>query len=180
MLIRKCTEADIIKVGAFYDKVVEHLDRTINYPKWTYKIYPSESSVREKVQADCQFLCEEEQGEIVGAFVLNDDPDGAYENAVWSQELPQGAYMVCHTLATASDRQGKGIGKRMVEFCVEYAKKQGFRSLRLDVVPENLPARKLYEACGFHYVGDVDLERGIEEIPQFSMYELNFYLSKKD
>lgn len=173
MLIRKCTEADITEVGIFYDKVVEYLDRTINYPKWVYKVYPSEESVREKVQADCQFLCEE-QGKIVGAFVLNDDPDGAYENTSWSREIPQGKYMVCHTLAIAPDRQGLGIGKQLVEFCVEYAKQQGFQAVRLDVVPENTPARKLYEKCGFTYAGDVDLERGLEEIPKFSMYERNF------
>lgn len=175
MIIRKCTDADIAFAGKFYDKVVEYLDKTVNYPKWVYKVYPSEDSVREKVQADCQFLCQEENsGDIVGAFVLNDDPAGAYENAAWSRKVPQGGYMVCHTLAISPDRMGKGLGRQIVEYCVQYAKKHGFEAIRLDVVPDNLPARKLYERCGFSYVGDVDLERGLDEIPVFSMYELNF------
>lgn len=50
----------------------------------------------------------------------------------------------------------------------------GYKGIRLNVVPDNIPARRLYEKCGFKYVGDVDLERGIEEIPMFSMYEYIF------
>ena len=173
MEIRKCNIDDIVGVGAFYDVVVQHLDNTINYPKWEYKIYPSDESVRTKVQEQSQFLCKDE-GKIVGAFVLNDDPAGAYEKVAWSKTLAEGEYMVCHTLATAPDQQGRGLGKQLVEFCIAYAKEQGFQGIRLDVVPDNTPARRLYEKCGFSYVGDIDLERDIEEIPLFSMYELNF------
>lgn len=173
MEIRKCGEADIRSLGNFYDHVVEHLCQGINYPKWTYKVYPSEQSVREKARAGEQFLCQE-QGKIVGAFVLNDDPAGVYENARWSKPLHQGEYLVCHTLAIAPEEQGKGLGRQIVGFCVDYAKAHGYRGIRLDVVPENTPARRLYEGCGFRYVGDADLERGLEEIPLFSMYERNF------
>lgn len=171
MEIRVCEEKDIAKVGAFYDQVVLYLDETVNYPKWEYKKYPSEHSVREKTALRQQFVCAGDEG-ILGAFVLNDDPQGKYENANWSTVIPQGKYMVCHTLATNPAAQGRGIGKEMVEYCIQYAKEHGYSAIRLDVVPDNVPARKLYEKCGFQYVGDVDLERGIEMIPVFSMYEL--------
>lgn len=59
----------------------------------------------------------------------------------------------------------------MVEYCIRYANEHGYSAIRLDVVPDNVPARKLYEKCGVQYAGDVDLERGIEMIPVFSMYE---------
>lgn len=173
MLIRKCKNEDITAVGEFYDNVVKYLNENINYPKWTYKCYPSEESVQAMTQADCQFVCMD-NGEILGAFVLNDDPQGKYENATWSRSLLQGEYMVCHTLATAPSIYGKGIGKELVSFCIDYAKSHGFKGIRLDVVPDNIPAKKLYAKCGFRYVGDVDLERGLEEIPEFSMYELDF------
>jgi len=171
MIIKKCTEADIVAVGEFYDNVVKYLCEHINYPKWTYKQYPTESSVRTMTGEGSQFMCVENDV-IVGAFVINDDPQGKYEKALWSKELADGEYMVCHALAVDILSHGKGIGKRMVEFCIDYAKELGFKALRLDVVPGNTPAKKLYERCGFKYVGDVDLERNIEAIPQFSMYEL--------
>ena len=172
MEIRKCNDLDIISVGEFYDRAVKDLCENINYPKWEYKIYPSEVSVRTKTQLGHQFICIE-NNEIVGAFVLNDDPQGKYGNAVWSSSLSQGEYMVCHTLATDPTRKRTGIGKQIVDFCIRYAKENGYKAIRLDVVPDNIPARKLYEKCGFQYVGDVDLERDIPEIPEFSMYELN-------
>ena len=173
MQIKLCTEADIAIVGEFYDKAVKYLCENINYPKWSYKEYPSAGSVRVKTAVGHQFMCLEDS-KVIGAFVLNDDPQGRYENAQWSNPLALGEYMVCHTLATDPEFQGKGIGRQMVEFCVEYAKEHGYKAIRLDVVPDNSPARKLYEKCGFQYAGDVDLERDIEEIPLFSMYELNF------
>ncbi len=173
MVIRKCTEEEIVKIGEFYDQVVKYLCENVNYPKWTYKEYPSEPFVRAMVEEKSQFVCYEGD-EIVGAFVLNDDPQGKYDNATWSKVLAQGTYMVCHALATRPDIQGKGLGKEIVAFCVDYAKEQGMKGIRLDVVPDNIPAKKLYEKCGFQYAGDVDLERGIQEIPVFSMYEMNF------
>lgn len=172
MEIRKCNEKDIAPVGAFYDRVVKFLCENINYPKWTYKEYPSEKSVKEMTRNGQQFMCIDNDM-IVGAFVLNDDPQGKYENATWDMQLARGEYMVCHSLASEPSLQGKGIGKQMVKYCMDYARLHGYKGLRLDVVPDNTPARKLYEKCGFQYVGDVDLERGIAAIPMFSMYEIN-------
>lgn len=173
MIVKVCSEEDIVAVSMFYDCVVKHLCENINYPKWVHKEYPSEHSVSKMVQAGCQFMVID-NNKIIGAFVLNDDPQGKYENAAWSWQLPRGEYMVCHTLATNPLLQGKGLGRQMVEYCIDHAKRHGFKGIRLDVVPGNIPARKLYEKCGFNYVGDVDLERDIDEIPLFSMYELDF------
>ena len=170
MEIRLCTKADIVQVGVFYDTVVKYLCEHVNYPKWTYKEYPSEGSVRRMTEAGCQYVCIE-AGQIVGAFVFNEDPQGSYEKAAWSKTLKRGEYMVCHALATAPQVQNTGIGRQMVEYCIQYAKSRGYKAVRLDVVPDNFPAKRLYEKCGFMYTGDVDLEREIAEIPEFSMYE---------
>lgn len=172
MQIRKCNKEDIAAVGKFYDEVVKYLCDTVNYPKWIYKQYPSERSVAIMTEQGSQYVCYVD-GEIVGAFVLNFDPQGAYEQANWSKDVERGKYIVCHTLAISPRKQRRGLGKQIVEFCIELARNNRFQAVRLDVVPTNYPARKLYEACGFKYVGDVDLERGFEEIPLFSMYELN-------
>lgn len=40
---------------------------------------------------------------------------------------------------------------------LDETRKAGFRALRVDIVPGNLPAKKLYEKNGFQYVGDTDL-----------------------
>ena len=173
MEVRQCKIQDVEAVGEFYDDVVANLCASINYPKWTHKVYPSTNFAREMTDKGEQFVCVE-NNEIVGAFVFNDDPQGAYENATWGAILQRGEYGVCHAVAIKTSLQGKGFGKQIVEFCIRRAKELGYKAIRLDVVPSNLPARKLYEKCGFTYVGDADLERGYEDIPVFSLLELNF------
>ncbi len=173
MNIRKCSETDIVSVGAFYDKVVLWLDKHINYPKWVYGVYPSEGSVREATRLGEQYICLDSD-QIVGAFVLNADPKGNYQKRSWKQTLPDGEYMVLHTLAIDPERQGQGLGSEIIQYCVERAQEESFKALRVDIVPDNHPARKLYEKNSFTYAGDVDLERGIEDIPVFSLFELNW------
>ena len=171
--IRKIREDEIGKVGAFYDECVWALVNSVNYPHWMYKEYPSENSVRASFLESAQFLCEQE-GRVVGAFVLNDDPQGAYEKGSWSKALQPGAFAVIHALAVAPEKKGRGIGRKMVEFCMEEAKKRGYAGIRLDVVPGNTPAQRLYESFGFKEAGTLDLDRGYEDIPLFTLYEYYF------
>ena len=91
MEIRICNGNDITAVGAFYDKVVMHLEQTINYPKWEYKVYPCEETVRSKVEVNQQYACWE-NNDIIGAFVLNENSLGKYENADWRIALSEGLY----------------------------------------------------------------------------------------
>lgn len=170
--IRKCREEDIPEAGRFYDRVVEWLDQHINYPKWTYKEYPSETSVRNQTRDGGQYLCLED-GKIVGAFVLNDDPEGSYWKGRWERELAEGSYLVIHALAVDPKRQREGIASEIVRYCIDRARSGGYQAVRLDIVPDNHPARALYEKHGFRYAGDADLDRNIDEIPLFSLFELN-------
>ena len=172
MEIRLCEKAEIAEVGAFYDEVVKYLSEHVNFPKWIYKVYPSEQNAREMAEAGCQYVCRE-NGQIVAAFVLNDDPQNEYGKVRFSKALSHGEYLVIHALAVATSLQGKGIGKLIAQFVIDFAREHGYKAIRLDVVPTNYPAKKLYEQCGFSYLGDFDLGRGYEHIPLFSMYELN-------
>ena len=172
MEIRLCQEADIDCVGEFYDRVVLWLEAHINYPKWEYKVYPSKDFVIEKTKDKTLYVCFDKE-QIVGAFVLNNDPQGDYQKGDWSIQLDDGEYLVIHSLAIAPEVQGQGFGKQVIDYCIYEAKRLGYPAIRLDVVPDNIPAKKLYEKNGFTYFGDYDLGRGIEEIPEFSLYELN-------
>lgn len=172
MEIRKALKSEAAQIGAFYDKVVLWLDRHINYPKWIYGVYPSEGSAGKAAEAGVQYICLE-RGEIVGAFVMSPDPEGSYQNGSWTRSVPEGSYLVLHALAVAPERQRQGAGSEVVRFCIEAAGREGYEALRADVVPDNYPARTLFEKCGFTYAGEADLQRGMENIPAFSLYELN-------
>ena len=171
--IRKCLEGDIARTGLFYDRVILWLEDHVNYPRWEYRVYPCERTVRSMTLKGAQYICL--RGErVVGAFALNAEPQGSYRKGQWKKDLPEGSYLVLHALAADPEIGRQGVGTKIIRFCVTKAKAEGFRALRVDIVPSNAPARKLFEKNGFTYAGDTDLEMNIEGIPLFSLYELNW------
>lgn len=171
--IKECEEKDIIYIGEFYDHVVYDMNQLhSNYPQWIYQIYPSLETVENAFLNHSQYYCLYNH-QICGAFILNEDPDGAYEKAPWSMNLQRGEYLVIHTLAVDQQFLSQGIGSYIIQYCINIAKERGYKGIRLDVVPSNIPAIKLYQKMGFTYVGEYDLERDIEEIPVFSLFEYN-------
>lgn len=171
MEFRICNMNDLDSVAAFYEEVVEYLEANINYPKWT-KDYPNRESVKEAIKNRTQYICLDND-EIVGAVVYNTDPGGDYKSVNWSKNIEQGKYHIIHTFAVAPNLARRGVGCYMIDKCISISQKLKFEAIRLDVVPDNIPAKKLYEKKGFKYVGTLDLNRGIKEIPVFDLYELN-------
>ncbi len=172
--IIKCSDDMIEKLGLFYDDCVLYMDNNnINYPKWTYKQYPTTHSVIDATKNGSQYYCTY-NNEICAAFVLNSDPGGAYDKGDWKINLNQGEYLIIHALSVSHKFAHNGIASKIIDFCVNQAKSNGFKAVRVDVVPENIPAIKLYEKYGFTFAGNKDLLRGFEEIPTFCLYEYNF------
>lgn len=172
-MITKCTQQNLARVCQFYDDVVLYLTQHINYPKWMYKEYPSDQSVALATASNTQYFCERE-GRVVGAFVLNYDPQGNYQKGPWGKEIADGDYLVIHSFATHPDFYRQGIAEEMLNFCIAEAQRRNVPAIRLDVVPTNTPARAFYEKHGFTFIDELDLDRGYEEIPTFCLYELNF------
>lgn len=173
MLIKKCEMNDLADIGEFYDNVVWDLTQSINYPKWTYKEYPSIKSAETAISNGNQYACIKD-GVIVGAYILDTDPYGDYSAGEWTRNLKTGEYMIIHAFAVSTKMSGSGIGTAMVRHCAETAKSLGCKAVRIDVVPDNIPARRLYEKNGFTFAGEKDLGRNISDIPRFALYELNF------
>ena len=168
--ISKCEKADLVKIGEVYDKVVEYLDAHKNYPKWTYKEYPSYGYAVQMYERGEQYKIEKD-GVIIGAFVLNTDPAGNYAKVKWGIDIPEGEYFILHALAIDYDYARQGIGKKVIEFCKNEARSRGIKAVRVDIVPDNAPAQNLYESCGFVNRGIYDLDRGFEFIPLFTLFE---------
>lgn len=169
-MIEQCTMEDLEDVTAFYDKVTAYLIKNINYPRWVPGIYPGRESTSRAIEERVQYVCRDGK-RITGAFILNDDPQGDYSAGDWQEELSEGEYLVIHTLASDPESFHRGIGRQMVDYCIRAAKERGYKAIRLDVVPDNTPARRLYEGLGFHFAGEKDLKREIEDIPVFVLYE---------
>ena len=57
------------------------------------------------------------------------------------------------TIGVRKDRQGHGVGKRLVEALIRAARKSEIKRLFLEVAPSNTNAVALYKSLGFAQVG---------------------------
>jgi GNAT superfamily N-acetyltransferase len=80
-----------------------------------------------------------------------------------------------HRLAVRRSCAGRGIGYRLLDWADMQVRANGGSRLRLDVVTDNGPLRRYYEAAGFVHRADVDgmhVPRGGTPTPwRTSLYE---------
>lgn len=48
--------------------------------------------------------------------------------------------------------RGKGVGQRLMNTCLEFAKNQGFEQVYIETMPYMEAAQKLYKKSGFEYI----------------------------
>lgn len=65
------------------------------------------------------------------------------------ERKPKPRELVMDGIAVRSDFRGQGIGSRLLDQIILYAVKNGFETVRLDVIDSNPRAKKLYELKGF-------------------------------
>jgi GNAT superfamily N-acetyltransferase len=67
-----------------------------------------------------------------------------------------GAHIASASFMVAPDSRGEGVGRRLVEDVIAWARAQGYSALQFNAVVEgNRAAEKLYEDLGFAIVGTV-------------------------
>ncbi len=167
----RCSDAYFRDTKDMYRRVVQTLKATVNYPKWGVH-HPSEEDLKSAFESGELYICLDD-GRVAGAVVLNEDPEGCYEAGDWKRDLARGEYLVIHLLTSDTECRRKGIGTYLVDRCIEIAEQGGYKAVRLDVVPGNDPAKRIYSGRGFTYAGTKDLLRGIKAIPVFELYEYN-------
>lgn len=81
---------------------------------------------------------------------------GAFDGQTLAAYLT--AYMVAGELeivnvAVAAPLRGRGLGRRLLRFCLEQGRRMGAYRAVLEVRSGNAAARALYKSCGFAQVG---------------------------
>lgn len=94
--------------------------------------------------------------QIVGTFLLQWTDDVS-----WDSDSDDGGYV--HQFAVRSGFHGQDIGKQILDWAGEEAKRRGKKFLRLDCHEDNQKLCAYYESQGFTQVG-------AKSIPQFNNY----------
>lgn len=170
-VIEKATIQHLDEIERLYDTLNDSLERGVNYSGWKKGLYPIRETALKGITEQTLFILKVE-GDIAGTIILNHEVEAAYAGGKWGIKAEEEEIIVIHTFAIHPDYQGRGIGRRLLNFAEEYSRTQGVKVIRLDVSIHNTPAIKLYEKYGYTYRGTVDLGLGIPDLVWFRLYEL--------
>ena len=129
--------------------------------------YPDKVSFVSDVEKKELFVyCNYEK--VIGCISLCNKMDDIYKPVNWITNNENNLYI--HRLAVHPEFQKKGLGKYLMDFAENYAKDNGYISVRLDTFSENKRNLKFYELRGYHKLGKIYFPKQ-SEFP-FYCYEL--------
>ncbi|WP_135554432.1 GNAT family N-acetyltransferase [Paenibacillus cymbidii] len=149
--ILQLTEQDLPDLRALYRSVAAVL-RANGVRQWD-RFYPNRFVIRGDLKRETAFGACDGNGRIVGAVVVDRRQTGRYSGLPWSDRAGEPACI--HRLAVHPEHQGRGIGKRLLQFAEQRARETGGTSIRLDVYTGNPGAVELYRRAGYAEVGTI-------------------------
>ena len=105
------------------------------------------------------------------SFLLAKDNNEAVAFASYSKTGSPGIYTL-HKLYALPSQQGKGLGKKLIEYILNEINKENAQALQLNVNRQNV-ALKFYERLGFKIISEEDIDIG-------EGYFMNDYIMEKE
>jgi ribosomal protein S18 acetylase RimI-like enzyme len=150
MTIRRLEGKDKKGVMSLFRSVTQDLQRQ-GIQQWD-RFYPNVIVIGDDLRNKNLFaLAMDDQ--VVAAVVLDTKQSPKYAALKWSDV--RGNPACIHRLAVRPEYQGKGLGKQLLQFAEDHARKQGNTSIRLDVYTGNPGAVTMYNRAGYRQVGEV-------------------------
>ena len=168
IIVRSATVNDIVAVEHLYNDLNDYLATHENYPRWKKGAYPIREDAEEALREGNLYVAVI-HGKVAGTVVYSAEQEDAYRTVDWQVKFDVPVIIICK-LAVLPDYFGCGIGKALLDYAEIIGRQQGAKAIRLDTYEENLPAVRLYEKCGFKYMGLVDL--GLEKIYGLKWYKV--------
>ena len=150
MKIRRSAEHDIARMMEIYRYARIFMASHGNPNQWGPNNWPPEELIRSDIQNGKSYVCENEEGKIIGTFFFDqgENVEPTYKIITSGKWLADGAYGVVHRIA--GDGSEKGIGT----FCIKWAFEQ-CGHLRIDTHADNTVMQNLLRKLGFVHCGTI-------------------------
>ncbi|WP_276355366.1 GNAT family N-acetyltransferase [Cohnella caldifontis] len=135
---------------ALYRAVTAVLKRQGN-DQWDRWIYPNRFTIGGDIRKGTVYGIVD-QGRVVGAIAMDKDIREATASYPWTGRKDE-AWSI-HRLAVHPERQGQGLGGRLLRFGEDRIRASGGTSIRLEVYAANPGAIGMYERAGYGRVGE--------------------------
>lgn len=151
-MIRKAEIHDLESVAKIYADIIAYEEQNTKYTAFQANVYPTRATAEKAYHEDSLFVYETD-GEICASIIMNHIQPKEYRNVDWATAVSAEMVMVIHLLCVSPNKSGSGLGRKLVAFAIEEARKQNCKTIRLDIGSQNAPARHLYEKMGFIVAG---------------------------
>lgn len=158
-MIRKATAKEIDQIEKSYEELLLYEQEHGAYTAWRPGVYPTRKTAEDSF-ADGTLYVMEEEGEVCASIIINGKQPKEYGDVQWRYDVQNGRVLVIHLLCVRPSKMGQGIGKKMVQFAIEEAKRLNCSTVRLDTGAQNKPAIALYEKLGFELAGTTSMAIG--------------------
>ena len=129
---------DIIKINRFSERVFEAVSRLLPQLSPDANVltrqYFKSILASESIHF---FICELDKKQIAGMLTIA------------SYKTPSGIKVWIEDVVVDESQRGKGIGKEMMLFAIDYSKSLGAKDIRLTSRPSRIAANELYLKLGF-------------------------------
>ena len=155
---REATEAEFFKLGELMVKVYSQLEGFPNQEEQPdyYSTLRKVGKFTESPKAKL-FVAVSDLGKIDGGLVYFGDMRyyGGGEESTKNQQAA-----AFRLLAVNPRIRGKGIGKKLIQCCIEQAKKDGHTVMVIHSTKSMIVAWKMYERMGFERFTEIDFKQG--------------------
>lgn len=136
------------QVIALYAAAIEQLAKDGINLRWNLDTHPSRAYFAQAIELGHVYVAEDE-GEILGAVVLDQSARPEYAEVVWQCDAAPDEVMLMHVLAVSPFARGRGVARFILEQMKRLCRANGWKAIRLDAMLCNAPARALYRRAGF-------------------------------
>ncbi|MBN2274683.1 MAG: GNAT family N-acetyltransferase [Bacteroidales bacterium] len=114
-------------------------------------VYPGPDVISDDLAKRNIYLAKD-KGVCKGMVTIDRDEPDDYKKIQWPNAAGKPLYL--HRLAVHPSWQGQGIAKMLLDFAEDYAVKNGFDALRIDVYSTSTQARNLCVKQSFNEAGN--------------------------
>lgn len=170
-MFKRAESRDIERIENFYRYVSDNTENMEKYGKWSYGKHPTDDMIEGYINNGNMYFAEE-NGVIIAAAAVTFFQNEDYHPVKWNAVAKDDEVAVIHILCISPDKQGCGLGKKIVGEIIDSAKKQRMKAVRLDALSCNTPAHRLYENSGFTKCGIQNWYADNTGYFDFYLYEL--------
>ena len=163
-MIRKATLLDLNSILKITTACAEHMNNQGIF-QWN-EHYPNKQAFENDIKCSDLYVFEHEDV-CVGCMAITTVKYAEYKPIKW---LTEDTNIYIHRLAVHPTFQGKGIAQQLMAFAENYAKTEGYHSVRLDTFSKNKRNQKFYEIRGYKRLGNIYFPKKSQD--PFFCYEL--------